>query len=92
MGGEPERISEGTGFGPSWSAEAEAYFFAGSKERAGNIWALSQAGIEYPATDFVGRPGELGWGLDSNGEYIYFTWWEHVGDIWVMDVVTGETE
>ena len=43
-------------------------------------------------TQFEGRRGELGWDFDTDGEYLYFTWWEQRGDIWVMDVVTEESE
>ena len=41
-------------------------------------------------TDFAGRPGELGWDMDTDGEYLYFTWWDEIGDIWVMDVAPDE--
>ena len=30
--------------------------------------------------------------LPPDGEYLYFTWEERLGDIWVMDVVTDESE
>jgi len=30
--------------------------------------------------------------LSSDGRYFYFAWQEHRGDIWVMDVVTDESE
>jgi hypothetical protein len=29
----------------------------------------------------------VGWGLATDGEYLYFTWSEVIGDIWVMDLV-----
>ncbi len=35
-----------------------------------------------------GNPGDLAFATD--GEYLYFTWEETLGDIWVMDVVWGE--
>ncbi len=43
--------------------------------------------------DLTGRPGEVGGlSLDTDGEFLYFTWQEDLGDIWVMDVVTDESE
>jgi len=41
-------------------------------------------------TDLVGRPGQLGSHLATDGDYLYFTWQEALGDIWVRDVVYGE--
>ena len=39
-------------------------------------------------TDFEGKRGDLGsWALATDGDYLYFTWQEDIGDIWVMDVV-----
>jgi hypothetical protein len=43
---------------------------------------------EYPVTDLTGRRGILSLhALATEGEYLYFTWGEELGDIWVMDVV-----
>ena len=45
-------------------------------------------GRESPVTDFSGRYGSLFWfSLATDGDYLYFTWEEDLGDIWVMDVV-----
>lgn len=41
-------------------------------------------------TDFVGRSGYLGSVDGTDGEYIYFTWREDHGDLWVMDVEQGQ--
>ena len=39
-------------------------------------------------TDFEERRGSLGvFALATDGDYLYFTWQENIGDIWVMDVV-----
>ena len=44
-------------------------------------------GTEHPVTDFEGRPGNLGGhGLATDGEYLYFTWEQDLGDLWVMSV------
>jgi TolB protein len=50
-------------------------------------------GTERRVTDFSGRRGQLGWvAAATDGHYLYFTWEEDLGDIWVMDVVTEESE
>jgi len=57
------------------------------------VWAkLHDDGREYPVTDFEGHRGNLGWDLATEGRFLYFTWGESLGDIWVMDVVTDESE
>ena len=55
----------------------------------GSIWELSlDNGDERPMTDLVGKRGTLGGdALATDGEHLYFTWAEDVGDLWVMDVV-----
>ena len=57
-----------------------------------NIWALSlDDGRKVRVTDLVGRRGGLGWTLETDGQYVYFMWQEDLGEIRVMDVVTGES-
>ena len=90
-GGEPERVTRTIGFTPRFSSDGSILYFTEWPSRGGNLWAKSLSdGEEYPVTDFAGRPGRLGWDMDVDDEYFYFTWWEDVGDIWVMDVVTDE--
>ena len=44
-------------------------------------------------TDLERKGGNLGtYGLAVTDTHLYFTWEEDRGDIWVMDVVTDETE
>jgi hypothetical protein len=40
-------------------------------------------------TRLEGRRGGIGNGLAIDGLYVYFTWREDEGDIWVMDVVAA---
>ena len=40
-------------------------------------------------TDFRGRRGTL-LDLAVDEHYLYFSWSEHLGDLWVMDVVTED--
>ncbi len=46
--------------------------------------------IDRQLTDFVGRPGYLGRLNDTDGEFLYFTWNEDHGDLWVMEVAHGQ--
>jgi len=50
---------------------------------------LGEGGSERQLTDFSGKPGRLGALWDTDGEFLYFTWREDIGDIWVMDVESG---
>jgi hypothetical protein len=38
-------------------------------------------------TKLEGRRGNIGDRFATDGRYLYFTWQEDDGDIWVMDVV-----
>ena len=61
--------------------------------RDDNVWTVTlEDGRESSLTDLVGRPGRLGPHLATDGDYLYFTWAEALGDIWVLDVVYGEEE
>ena len=41
-------------------------------------------------TKLEGRRGNIGYDFATDGRYLYFTWREDEGDIWVMDVATGD--
>lgn len=89
-GGEPVAVTKGPGFGyVQWSRNGKAIYFRGWGEREGNLWAVyPEEKVERPVTDFRGKRGSLGlWGLATDGKYLYFTWEEDTGDIWVMDVL-----
>jgi TolB protein len=88
-GGEPEPFTEDSTGPGRWSPDGTKFYFIGWLERGGNIWVLSmEDGKEYPVTDLAGRRGSLyGWSIATDGEYLYFSWGEQLGDIWVMDVV-----
>ena len=77
-----------------WSSDGKRVFFAGRDDRAGNLWSVTvEDGSERPMTDLASRRGTLGGScLATDGQYIYFCWGEDLGDIWVMDVVTDESE
>ena len=85
-GGEREQVGERLVgfFGAHLSPDGTVLHYLG---RDDNVWALSlRDGSESPVTDLAGRRGTLGWGVATDGDYIYFTWSEQTGDLWVMDV------
>ena len=53
-----------------------------------NFWSyIVEDETERRLTEFSGRRGQLGWvALATDGKYLYFTWEEDLGDLWVMDV------
>jgi len=95
-GGDPEplRLTSGPGVDPRWSLDGTLLFFTGVNDREGDLWALSlEDGSERPMTDLAGKRGSLhSVCLATDGQYLYFCWDENLGDIWVMDVVTDESE
>ena len=51
-----------------------------------DIWKLSLDGKTSRLTRLSGQHGHLGYYLAADANYLYFTWYEDDGDIWVMDV------
>jgi Tol biopolymer transport system component len=92
-GGQPEPVTGGAAYYPRWSPDGEQIYFTGWADRSGNLWEVSlQTGVERAVTDLSGRRGSIGdLALATDGDYLYFTWEEDIGNIWVMDVVTGES-
>ena len=93
-GGPEVKLTKGLGGNPKWSRDGSRVYFNGGGEREGNIWEVQADGsAERPVTDLAGRPGRLGFAPPANdGKYLYFIWTEDLGNIWVMDVVTDESE
>ncbi len=85
-GGEPEQLSKGVGGYPRWSLDGKWVYFPDFQS---HIWEISlEEGTERPVTDLLGKRLTMGpTTLATDGEYVYFSWWEDLGDIWVMDVV-----
>ena len=85
-GGQPELLVEGPTaiFGARLSPDDKVLYYLGGDD---NLWALSlEDGRKFPVTDLEGRRGTLGWGVATDGQFLYFSWAEETGDIWVMDV------
>ena len=59
---------------------------------AWNFWEVpAEGGVERQLTDLAVKPGGDWLARPAtDGQYLYFTWREDVGDIWVMDVEGNE--
>ena len=88
-GGNPVPVTEpGVSLWTAWSLDSEYIYFV----RGPNIWVVSADGEnEHPITDLESKSGSIQFQLSTDGRYIYFSWQEGSGDIWVMDVVSGKT-
>ena len=93
-GGEPKIISAIPASYARWSRDGQTLYWIEFGAASGNIWAVSpRTGTERRMTDLERKGGNLGtYGLAVTDTHLYFTWEEDRGDIWVMDVVTDETE
>ena len=94
-GGDVQVVSPGpAGYALSFSADGRYAFYVGTLGKLNSIWRVSlDDGSERVMTDLSGRRGSMGpLALATDGNYLYFTWEDDLGDIWVMDMVTGETE
>ena len=89
-GEEAVRIADADGWVARWSADESSIYFL----RDQNIWMVSaDGGDERRMTDLVGKRGLMSaLSLTTDDRYLYFSWGEEIGDIWVMDVVTDASE
>lgn len=76
---------------PRYSRDGQSIYYsviAGPREDH-DLWRLSlQDGKTSRLTKLDGRRGRLGYVFSADARYLYFTWYEDEGDIWVMDVAT----
>ena len=94
---QPEVLT--TGQEPArWSPNGQQVFFKRDPRVAlatlptggADLWAIElRSRSERQLTDLSARTGRLA-NFATDGSYLYFTWQENVGDIWVMDVVTED--
>ncbi len=88
-GGEATRITHRPTRWLCPSEDGQTIFFTTTTGR--NIWAHSLTdGTERRVTDFSAKRGSLYTALETDGENLYFSWGDDLGDLWVMDVVTDE--
>jgi Tol biopolymer transport system component len=94
-GGEPVPLSTGAHqpFTPRVSPDGRSIYYSvvsGPREQH-DLWKLSLAdGAISRLTKLEGQHGRLGYYFAADARYLYFTWYEDDGDIWVMDVVTSD--
>jgi Tol biopolymer transport system component len=85
-GGEPVRLAHSDLLPyPIWSRDGRAVYFLDRND----LWTVpAEGGDARKLTDFSGKRGPMALDcLATDGKYLYFTWVEDAGDIWVMDVV-----
>ena len=89
-GGPPEPLAPGFG-PPTWSRDGMQVFFFRTTQSLPDVWAVSvDTRQARPLTRLVGRRGVLGtMATATDGAYLYFTWRDDVGDIWVSDITAG---
>ena len=90
-GGEPSQLSAQYSRAQRFSPDGKSIYYSvvdGPQENH-DFWKLSldRGGVSR-ITKLQGRRGKLGYLFGTHGRYLYFTWREDDGDIWVMDVVT----
>lgn len=98
-GGPPERLSQWSRL-VGWSVADSSKAYVEERVPGGSIvWEADADGAGLPrrrqltaSGGFLGggKIGSLpGPGPSTDGRFLYFSWREHIGDIWVMDVVGG---
>jgi Tol biopolymer transport system component len=92
-GGEPVLLPGEQAYTPRFSPDGRSVYYSvvnGLRENH-DLWKASlDTGKVSRLTKLAGRRGYLGNVFATDGRYLYFTWSEDVGDIWVMDVATDD--
>jgi Tol biopolymer transport system component len=88
-GGQPEQLTNKMAYMLQWTPDGKRIYYIGVGDIKDDIWSITLADRkEQPATALAGRRGALGdLGLGTDGRFLYFTWEEARGDIWVADIV-----
>ena len=93
-GGQPSLLSSAIqqAYGARFSRDGRSIYYQVIDGRATQAWKLSMSdGKISRLTQLEGRRGRLGYIASTDDRYMYFTWYEDDGDIWVMDVAkTGK--
>jgi len=80
---------------PRFSRDGQSIYYSvngGPRENHG-IWALSlRDGTNTQLTKLQGMRGNLGYDFTADARYLYITWRENDGEIWVMDVAGGNAK
>jgi Tol biopolymer transport system component len=93
-GGAAEQVMEDPAYFFRWSEDGKHIYFMGHERGNDDLWALTlEDGTERRVTRFSQKAGRLGdYALAVGKEYLYFTWRNDLGDIWVMDVATDDKD
>lgn len=88
VGGPAELVTHGQTVRVRWSTDGKLAVLTGFHNGdAGNVFALREGqGTEEQLTDLKGRLGSLGNVIASDGRFLYFSWEEDLGDLWVADL------
>ena len=76
----------------AWSPDGATIYFSRNNTTGArrDVWSVSVEDVsERQITNLSGRRGQMG-RYRTNAHYVYFTWQEDLGDIWVMDVVQDD--
>jgi Tol biopolymer transport system component len=76
-------------YSPRFSRDGQSIYYTTRTEprEEQGVWKLSLVdGKVSRLTKLEGRRGTSGYDISTDGRYLYFTWSEDDGDIWVMDV------
>jgi Tol biopolymer transport system component len=88
-GGPPQRFTNGPGTWSRWSRDGKRIFYQPAFD-ASELWVVTlEDGVERAVTRLLDKPGALG-SFAVGDEYLYFTWTNDLGDIWVMDFLTDK--
>ena len=90
-GGAPVRLStadhQPTGLHFADGGKSILYSVIAGPRDHHDVWRLSVAeGALTRLTRLEGQRGRLGYDFAADARYLYFTWYEDEGDIWVMEV------
>ncbi len=87
QGGEAEPVLGEDSWSLIWSTGGDRVYFGARRKDRGDLYGKPFGSTaDRQLTDFAGRSGYLGGLNDTDGEFLYFTWNEDHGDLWVMDV------
>lgn len=75
--------------GPRWTPDGRSILYR-AQPSAIHIIDASGTSQSRLLVDLSGRPGDMGlYGTPTDGRFVYFTWNDDLGDIWVMDAASS---
>jgi Tol biopolymer transport system component len=93
-GGQPSLLSPAIQqtYAARFSHDGRSIYYHVIDASKSQAWKLSLSdGTISRLTQLEGRRGRLGYIASTDDRYMYFTWYEDDGDIWVMDVAKDES-